>query len=46
MVLNRRYDVGDNVTPHVGVWIETPMDKKKITYEIVTPHVGVWIETA
>ena len=34
-----------DVTPYVGVWIETV----KLSYEgrdsIVTPYVGVWIET-
>ena len=33
------------VTPHVGVWIETPDEKKDDMATLVTPHVGVWIET-
>ena len=33
------------VTPHVGVWIETPPVKKHAKNATVTPHVGVWIET-
>ena len=34
-----------NVTPHVGVWIETSFVKPKGIVRVVTPHVGVWIET-
>ena len=34
-----------NVTPCVGVWIETVMDKGTVITEKVTPCVGVWIET-
>ena len=33
------------VTPHVGVWIETLVQKKGRFVKQVTPHVGVWIET-
>ena len=33
------------VTPFVGVWIETSGAYKKITICLVTPFVGVWIET-
>ena len=33
------------VTPHVGVWIETPFTRKRLLKMCVTPHVGVWIET-
>ena len=33
------------VTPCVGVWIETPNPKRKLTMMLVTPCVGVWIET-
>ena len=33
------------VTPHVGVWIETPVDQFMFEEREVTPHVGVWIET-
>ena len=33
------------VTPCVGVWIETVMDKGTVITEKVTPCVGVWIET-
>ena len=32
------------VTPHVGVWIETITVKHLSTSQKVTPHVGVWIE--
>jgi hypothetical protein len=37
--------INKEVTPHVGVWIETLTiyGSKKIS--LVTPHVGVWIET-
>ena len=38
---------GDNeVTPHVGVWIETLKNNGNGNRERVTPHVGVWIETS
>ena len=33
------------VTPHVGVWIETPAAYRARLKAAVTPHVGVWIET-
>ena len=33
------------VTPHVGVWIETPLGCRQASRRDVTPHVGVWIET-
>ena len=33
------------VTPHVGVWIETPHEVYQSCSALVTPHVGVWIET-
>ena len=33
------------VTPHVGVWIETPLPLLHHRQQSVTPHVGVWIET-
>ena len=33
------------VTPHVGVWIETPKKYSTSGFYLVTPHVGVWIET-
>ena len=33
------------VTPHVGVWIETKSATDTIYGSQVTPHVGVWIET-
>ena len=33
------------VTPHVGVWIETLLYVSVKKRGIVTPHVGVWIET-
>ena len=35
----------DDVTPHVGVWIETLYLHYHSLLEAVTPHVGVWIET-
>ena len=34
-----------NVTPHVGVWIETLIKEAEEKSRLVTPHVGVWIET-
>ena len=34
------------VTPHVGVWIETETAENLRAVFQVTPHVGVWIETA
>ena len=34
-----------NVTPFVGVWIETEQVKKVAARLSVTPFVGVWIET-
>ena len=34
-----------DVTPHVGVWIETWMTIVRLPRCSVTPHVGVWIET-
>ena len=34
------------VTPHVGVWIETPSGHAPRSRAMVTPHVGVWIETS
>ena len=35
----------NNVTPCVGVWIETFITNKYTGARIVTPCVGVWIET-
>ena len=35
----------DNVTPFVGVWIETIRLVLVLIRPIVTPFVGVWIET-
>ncbi len=37
--------VGGIVTPHVGVWIETEVERDYSVCRYVTPHVGVWIET-
>ena len=34
-----------DVTPHVGVWIETSQKVDMEMEYVVTPHVGVWIET-
>ena len=34
-----------DVTPHVGVWIETLVWRIPPARLLVTPHVGVWIET-
>ena len=34
-----------DVTPHVGVWIETLIQTISVQPILVTPHVGVWIET-
>ena len=33
------------VTPCVGVWIETGVVAQQIINDLVTPCVGVWIET-
>ena len=33
------------VTPHTGVWIETPASWLGKFARYVTPHTGVWIET-
>ena len=38
-------DRAGNVTPCVGVWIETIMHPRQTGQGIVTPCVGVWIET-
>ena len=35
----------DDLTPHVGVWIETVRPNASSSVGILTPHVGVWIET-
>ena len=37
--------VATNVTPFVGVWIETQLQKVYTLLWVVTPFVGVWIET-
>ena len=34
-----------NVTPYVGVWIETQINDEPLDVQKVTPYVGVWIET-
>ena len=34
-----------NVTPFVGVWIETLAQPSSNVISSVTPFVGVWIET-
>ena len=34
-----------NVTPYVGVWIETVVFTSPVSTYPVTPYVGVWIET-
>ena len=34
-----------DVTPYVGVWIETSSVRRLRDKETVTPYVGVWIET-
>ena len=35
----------EDVTPFVGVWIETDHQRTERDYQVVTPFVGVWIET-
>ena len=35
----------DDVTPYVGVWIETKEISALMVRIKVTPYVGVWIET-
>ena len=34
-----------DVTPYVGVWIETLRGWRYLSSRQVTPYVGVWIET-
>ena len=34
------------VTPFVGVWIETYEERLQMQQQEVTPFVGVWIETS
>ena len=34
------------VTPFVGVWIETKVTDGNMQEYVVTPFVGVWIETS
>ena len=41
----KKIDQEIEVTPCVGVWIETLVCWRKIQYNTVTPCVGVWIET-
>ena len=41
----KKLDELQEVTPFVGVWIETLEDKKNSFLAKVTPFVGVWIET-
>ena len=36
----------DDVAPHVGAWIETPVTGRLEETPRVAPHVGAWIETA
>ena len=45
--LRQKYEQikAQNVTPYVGVWIETLPASRKSTRNVVTPYVGVWIET-
>ena len=38
-------DFVPNVTPYVGVWIETQPARRRAGQPRVTPYVGVWIET-
>ena len=45
LVLNLHHRLAVNVTPFVGVWIETYVDLASWLNDIVTPFVGVWIET-
>ena len=39
------FQLNNNVTPYVGVWIETPTWYTSWAGRPVTPYVGVWIET-
>ncbi len=39
------YNYAVNVTPYVGVWIETELRSTVSLFPPVTPYVGVWIET-
>ena len=39
------YGIGHEVTPFVGVWIETSLRTSFSRSSRVTPFVGVWIET-
>ena len=38
-------ELAKEVTPYVGVWIETQRVVRWLTCLPVTPYVGVWIET-
>ena len=38
--------LSSNVTPFVGVWIETSVVRLCFIQSLVTPFVGVWIETS
>ena len=44
-ILSTRKQEIKNVTPFVGVWIETPQPEPEPQPKPVTPFVGVWIET-
>ena len=40
------HEEGGDVTPYVGVWIETFPKQCESALILVTPYVGVWIETS
>ena len=41
----RKTELSSQVTPYVGVWIETKNPREALDRGLVTPYVGVWIET-
>ena len=44
-MVSERYGIDIDVTPFVGVWIETVYAQRTVADVKVTPFVGVWIET-
>ena len=43
--MEKKYKLTKEVTPRVGVWIETSIYSTFHNTKDVTPRVGVWIET-
>ena len=40
------FSSSQDVAPHVGAWIETPLNRAAVGLMEVAPHVGAWIETS